>query len=62
MGDAVEFATEEEVERSRAALLAEIGLSYDELEAQAQAGEFSSEAAREAWFTLAPLGGDWGAC
>lgn len=44
-----------EIARGIARELAEIGLSFAQLEAQAVADEFDSEHARRLWFMISPL-------
>jgi hypothetical protein len=41
-----------EYERARDAALAELGLTYDELAAQARTGRFSSLRARKLWLAI----------
>lgn len=48
----IEVLTEDEVEAAVAAILAEEGVTYDELRAQATAGRFDSESQRRAWFVI----------
>lgn len=56
-------ASSQEEATAIAAELAAAGVrSLEELAEQAATGEFVSERARRAWFTLAPLDGDWGPC
>jgi hypothetical protein len=52
--DVVEFASDDDVRAGIARALGELGLTYDELEAQAKEGRFSSERARLTWFMISP--------
>lgn len=52
--DDVEFASVDDVRAGVERALAELGLTYEELEAQAKAGQFSSERARLTWFMISP--------
>jgi hypothetical protein len=48
----VEIASREDVRRSAAEALTSLGLSFDELERQAERGQFSSERARLVWMAI----------
>lgn len=50
----MEIATEADVVAMTARVLDEIGLTYEQLEAQARDGDFTSEQARRAWFAISP--------
>lgn len=52
--DDVEFASDDDVRAGVERALADLGLTYEQLEAQARAGEFSSERARLTWFMISP--------
>ncbi len=52
--DDVEFATDDDVRGGVERALTELGLTYEELEAQAKDGQFSSERARLTWFMISP--------
>jgi hypothetical protein len=52
--DDVEFASDDDVRAGVERALEELGLTYEELEAQAKEGEFSSERARLTWFMISP--------
>lgn len=52
--DDVEFASDDDVRAGVERALADLGLTYDELEAQAQEGRFVSERARLTWFMISP--------
>lgn len=51
----VDVLSEEDVEAAVEALLADLGLSFAELEAQGRADVFCSEKARLAWFSISAL-------
>lgn len=52
--DDVEFASDDDVRAGVERALAELGLTYEELAAQAKEGKFSSERARLTWFMISP--------
>ncbi|MGK2958981.1 MAG: hypothetical protein ACSLFB_11410 [Acidimicrobiales bacterium] len=52
--DNVEFASDDDVQAGVERSLAELGMTYEELEAQAKEGEFASERARLTWFMISP--------
>lgn len=52
--DDVEIASDDDVRAGVTRALAELGLTYNELEAQAREGSFSSERARLTWFMISP--------
>lgn len=54
---AVEFATGDEIDAAIKLALSELGLTYEQLAAQAADDEFDSERGRNLWFQIAPLGG-----
>lgn len=52
--DDVEFASDDDVRAGIERALAELGLTYEQLETQAKDGQFSSERARLTWFMISP--------
>jgi hypothetical protein len=48
----VEWATDDDLRAAATALLADLGITLEELTEQAEAGQFSSEEARIAWFVI----------
>jgi hypothetical protein len=52
--DDVEFASDDDVRAGIERALANLGLTYEELEAQAKEGQFASERARLTWFMISP--------
>lgn len=52
--DTVIYLTDEDIRRGDELALKEIGMTYKELEACAQADEFPTHKARLTWFLLAP--------
>lgn len=52
--DDVEFASDGDVRAGVDSALAELGLTYEQLEAEARAEQFSSERARLTWFMISP--------
>lgn len=52
--DDVEFASDDDVRAGVERALAELGLTFEQLEAQARAGKFASERARLTWFMISP--------
>lgn len=52
--DTVIYLTDEDIRRGDELALEEIGMTYEELEACAQADEFPTHKARLTWFLLAP--------
>ena len=48
------YLTEEDIRRGDELALEEIGMTYEELEACAEADEFPTHKARLTWFLLAP--------
>ena len=52
--DAVVFVTEEDLQHGTDLALAELQMTYEELEACARDDEFPSHKARLAWFMIAP--------
>lgn len=51
----VQYASDEDVAAATVRALNSIGVTYDELAAQAQRSEFQSERARRVWFMISPL-------
>lgn len=54
----VHFATDQEINDGITSLLADAGVTYEELLEQAQKGRFVSGKARQAWFIIASLGAE----
>lgn len=52
--DDVEFASDDDVRAGIERALAELGLTYEQLETQAKEDQFSSERARLTWFMISP--------
>ena len=52
--DEVVFVTEEDLQLGTEVALAELQMTYEELEACAKGDEFPSHKARLAWFMIAP--------
>lgn len=50
--------TPQEVDQAVTTTLAKLGMTFDELEAEAQRGEFRSEQARLTWFMISPNGAE----
>lgn len=53
--DGVEVASEDDLRQFREASLRALGLTFEELEEQAQQGSFASDRARLTWMAIADL-------